>query len=476
MASFSRRAVARASGLVFLAVAGLVPGGTAAGASRSPGDQAWAVRFNGLGSLNDGAVALAVNPGGTAVYVTGSTETGPVVSPDYATIAYDATTGGTLWGKTYNGPGASGDAASDVAVGPDGSSVYVTGYSNGGASGSDYATIAYKATNGALLWGKRYNAPANSGDTGKAVAVSPDGTRVFVTGFSSGSTTDLDYATIAYDAGSGATVWTKRYNGPGNGSDAAYDIAVSPDGTKVYVSGGSFGVSSSSDYATVAYDAASGTPVWLKRYNGPGNASDTVNGITVIPDGSKVVVTGNSAGTSSTMDDYATIAYDATTGAPSWLKRYNGPANGTELPYSVTASPDSTKVFVTGYSIGSATSLDIATIGYAVSTGAVQWVTRYDGPAHAYETGYAVTPSPDGTKVFVTGNSYSSTTFDDYITLAYDSGTGMELWKSFYDGPGAYVDGARAVGASPDGSKVFVTGTSYGTTLTYDVATVSYET
>jgi len=56
-------------------------------------------------------------------------------------------------------------------------------------------------TPAARLWVRRYIGPANdSPDNATALALSPDGSRVFVTGWSEGSTTvsDLDYATVAY--------------------------------------------------------------------------------------------------------------------------------------------------------------------------------------------------------------------------------------------------------------------------------------
>jgi hypothetical protein len=46
--------------------------------------------------------------------------------------------------------------------------------------------------------------------------VSPNGAVVFVVGQSPGSTSGFDYVAMAYDACSGATVWSKRYNGSGN--------------------------------------------------------------------------------------------------------------------------------------------------------------------------------------------------------------------------------------------------------------------
>ena len=50
--------------------------------------------------------------------------------------------------------------------------------------------------------------------------VSPDGSRVFVTGASFRST-DYDHATVAYDMSSGGRLWVGRYNGKANGNDFA---------------------------------------------------------------------------------------------------------------------------------------------------------------------------------------------------------------------------------------------------------------
>ena len=172
---------------------------------------------------------------------------------DYATLAYDATTGHTLWLARYNGANME-DFAQAMAVSPDGSKVFVTGYSYGVGSFSDYATVTYDAATGQELWLSRYDDPAHGFDFACAVAASPDGTKVFVTGSSDGPNLGIsDYATLAYDAATGEKLWLRRYNGPANHSDLAYDLAVSPDGTKVFVTGSSDGIDSGSDYATIAY-------------------------------------------------------------------------------------------------------------------------------------------------------------------------------------------------------------------------------
>ena len=101
--------------------------------------------------------------------------------------------------------------------------VFVTGSSYGNGSYPDYATIAYSGA-GIPLWTNRYNWPGNGGDGAHAVAVDGNG-NVFVTGWSSPSIFDIDYATVAY-SGDGVPLWTNRYEGPGNGGDIATDVAV----------------------------------------------------------------------------------------------------------------------------------------------------------------------------------------------------------------------------------------------------------
>jgi outer membrane protein assembly factor BamB len=150
------------------------------------------------------------------------------------------------------------------------------------------------ASPGDMIWVKRYDGPDSSTDNANAVAVSPDGTKIYVTGRSASSTTSYDYATVAYDAVTGARIWAKLYKGPGDALDEALAVAVSPDGTRVFVAG-----VSSFDYATVAYDASTGARIWSMRYDGAG-LDDLAQAVVVSPDGTKVFVTGWSLGSAPT--------------------------------------------------------------------------------------------------------------------------------------------------------------------------------
>ena len=388
--------------------------------------------------------------------------------------------GAQLWIARYSGTGSGPNDARSVAVNGLGTRVFVTGSSatSGSLDGDRYtgfATIAYNAATGARLWLRRYSGPRRGFDGGSKVVVSPDGTRVYVTGgILDGKATGYDYATIAYNAATGARLWVARYSGPGNGDDGASDLAVSPGGSRVYVTGRSTDkITTADDYATIAYNAATGARLWVRRYHGPGNGWNGASAIAVSGNGKLVYVTGQSMGATSSMD-YATIAYRAATGTRLWVRRYNGTGNGYDEAAAVAVSPGGARVYVTGVSPGTSSGWDYATVAYNAKSGASLWVKRHNGPGNGDDEATAVAVSPAGT-VFVTGQVSTVSSVSDYCTIAY-SPAGAVRWIATYDGPASSDDDANAVAVSPDGSKVYVTGGSDGGRVTvFDYATLAYD-
>jgi hypothetical protein len=372
--------------------------------------EAWIARYNGPGNGGDSATAIAIDGSGN-VYVTGGSAVSHL-TPDYATIKYNSS-GQQQWVARYDGPAHDYERASAIAV--DGSgNVYVTGWSPGSGSGSDYATVKYNSA-GQEQWVARYNGPGNSEDNARGIAIDGFG-NTYVTGESVGSGTDRDYATIKYNA-SGKEEWVARYNGPGNGIDAAYAIAVDGSGN-VYVTGASVGTTFPDlDYSTIKYDST-GQEQRVARYNRPGNGADGATALAI--DGSgNVYVTGQSRDSITNYDYYVTIKYDSA-GQEQWVASYSRPQNGNHIPTAITVD-GSGNVYVTGGSLGSGYANDYATIKYNAS-GTEEWVARYDGPGGGEDQASGISVDGSG-NVYVTGPSVGSGTNTDYATIEYVQGS-----------------------------------------------------
>jgi len=430
-----------------------VAGQDAAAQSANGVAEEWVARYDLDNAYDDEAWALALDRAGN-VYVTGGS--GPSGwSGGYATIKYGSD-GSQQWVARYAG-GAGRALAVDGA-----GNVYVTGHSfQGGTDGPhDYVTVKY-GPDGSEQWVARYNGPGNGNDWPYALAVDAAG-NVYVTGWSLGSGS-YDSATIKYGP-DGSQQWVARYDGP-DSWDGANALAVDAAGN-VYVTGFSIGSGTYYDYVTIKY-APDGSQQWVARYNGPGNDDDEAQALAL--DGSgNVYVAGLSVG-SGTGADYATIKYGPD-GGEEWVARYNGPGNSVDYGYGLGVD-GAGNVYVTGLSYGSGTGEDYATIKYDGASGDQLWEKRYNGPGNANDEAQALVVDGVG-NVYVTGWSVGYGTSWDYAIIKYGP-DGGEQWVARYNGPGNGDDKARAVAVDGAGN-VYVTGYSYASGTGYDYATIKY--
>jgi len=407
----------------------------------------WEQFYHGHPIGRDFASAVAVDSNGNVV-VTGSSWDGES-HYDYYTAKYAEANGALLWEKRYKGPA---DADDPVAVAVDGSgNVVVTGTSWGGVSGNDYYTAKYAAADGALVWEKRYD--GNGDASARAMAMDGSG-NVVVTGFSEGNSNNYDYYTAKYAAADGALLWEKRYNGPANNYDWAYAVAVDGSGN-VVVTGASVNGIGYADYYTAKYAAANGALLWEKRYNAPENKNDQALAVAV--DGSgNVMVTG----ASDNADDkpgYYTAKYAAADGALLWEKRYHGPENNYDSTPSVAVDGNG-NVVVTGASVTnglSGVSADFYTAKYNAMDGALLWEKRYNGLVTYNDEGRAVAMDLAG-NVVVAGCSRNGN-ISGYYTAKYAAANGSLIWERH--GPDYSFDEARAIAVDRNGN-VIVTGSS----------------
>ena len=310
-------------------------------------------------------------------------------------------------------------------------------------------------------WSDRGGAPVDGQNASVAIAETPDGSRVVTAGYAPGSASAHDFLIAATDAATGGRRWTATYDGPSAGDDQGVALAISADGSKAFVTGESQHAPGNYDFATVAYDVATGSRLWVARYDGPASRGDVPTAIAV--DGNRVYVTGySSLGIHPTVgaDIYAatTIAYDVNTGAQQWLARYQGAAGLWDIPQGLAAAGG--RVYITARSNGASTSnddTDDATVAYDGATGAQVWASRYDSGTRDYPHGLAATA--DGSRVYVTAErTWNGFGASDYVTLGYDGASGALAWSAVYATPGGGNEIPLSVAVSPAGDKVFVTG------------------
>jgi uncharacterized delta-60 repeat protein len=418
-------------------------------------DTVWVARYDGIAHSIDYGRAVAADDIGN-VYVTGRT----CVSGSYdefGTIKYDVD-GNEDWVRRYDGPGTGDDYGNDLVLDPSGN-ICVTGASTGAGSAYDYATIKYTPAGG-TAWEKRYDGPGNSTDWPTSIAVDPSG-NVYVTGYSYGSSGDVEYATLKYKWDDGTQLWAKRYTDPGAEDYYARDIAVDNSGN-CYVTGESRTSSIIRDYVTVKY-LSDGTEDWVRTYDG-GYGSDYGRAIAVDDGSGNVYVTGMSNGAAGY--DYATVKY-LSDGTEDWVERYNADGSNSDDAKDVVVD-GSGNIYVTGHSKTAATNYDYATIKYTPSKGTA-WVRRYNA-FDGYDGGTALAVDASD-NVYVTGRIQEGTYYD-YGTIKYST-DGTEEWVVRYDGTGNQSDYVQDIFVD-DQKNVYITGYSRNASGNDDYATVKY--
>jgi DNA-binding beta-propeller fold protein YncE len=302
------------------------------------------IEKDGDGGIVDGlsgAHGVAVSPDGANVYVASATD------DSLAVFARDAATGALTFieFEDDNKNGVSGlDGAQAVVVSADGAYVYAIGFDD-----DAIAMFTRDAATGSLSFLARL---ANGVDGihsmigPRSLALSPDGAHVYVT-----ATGEDTIAVFARDGGTGLlTQLPDAYrdeNGDLTTLDVPQGIAISADGAYVYVAAG--GVD---DAVTVfARNASTGALTFVEAHidelagvNGLNGAA----GVALSPDGTHLYVAGE------TDDSVAVFVRNAATGALTYVERQrdgattpDGVVDGLDGVRGVAVSPDGEHVYST---------------------------------------------------------------------------------------------------------------------------------
>lgn len=310
------------------------------------------------------------------------------------------------------------------------------------------------------VWLARYNAVGSSseGPANEAMVVDNSG-NIFVAG-STTSGGNSDWLVLKYNS-SGTLLWARAYNGPGDGYDDANGIVVDSAGS-IYVCGSSTGTTTGSDFTVIKWNT-NGTQLWIVRINGSANSTDLASAI-ALDSNTNVYVTGYLSVTGQGRD-FQTRSYNAA-GSLRWTRSYNGP--GSDLDESWNIAVDSNgDVAVSGNSQNASGNSDYYTQKYRGSDGAVLWSARYNGSSSGAERTQAI-GFDDADNLYVTGGSNG-----DYATLKYNGVTGAVIWTRRLDGGNFDIaNDLKTIGSQG----VIITGQMLTAASTYDWVTVRYDT
>jgi hypothetical protein len=407
------------------------------GAGAAPGDILWTDQWD-LAGKDDMARALAVS--GNQVFVAGTVNnaSGPNEFPncDWLVQAYDASTGAVLWTNQWDLAGLD-DAPLSLAV--SGNRVFVAGYGSKPPGNRVWLVRAYDAGTGAVLWTDQWDLAFMA----KSLAVS--GNQVFVAGEAYTVPWHGDGMVRAYDAGTGAVLWTDQWDLAGE-DNSANALAVS--GNRVFVAGYGTSASGNGDWMVRAYDASSGAVLWTDQWDLAGK-NDMANALAV--SGNRVFVTGFGTNASGNIG-WLVRAYDASSGAVLWTDQWDL-AGGHS--YALALDVSGNRVFVAGFDTNASGNWNWLVRGYDAGTGAVLWTDQRD-LAGKDDSVNALAVS--GNQVFVTGDGTNLSGNRDWLVRAYDASTGAVLWTDQWDLAGK---GDNASSLAVSGNRVFVAG--YGT-------------
>jgi hypothetical protein len=335
-----------------------------------------------------------------------------------------------------------------MAASPDGKLVFVAGTSDQDPSSSSTnyqaVTIAYDATNGSIVWTARFTAP--SGLQSYAQALSVGGSRVFVTIFE-GSQTAAASVTAAYDAATGHELWTTAFAG---GLGIANTDATGAGGAQAYVAGYQFVAVSAgvyrTDATTIAYDGATGTPLWSSSIQGPPPTTGYADGFGVATAGDKVHMAVAQADAQGYIHQLELQVIDAGSGQALATGSRSVTADD-QAGFAV--SPDGSHAFMEFQDLiydssGSLQRAIMGVAGFDARSGQSLWVSDYLGPnpngplpggSIPWVWG-SIAASPDGSRVFAATDSSDGnfgTAGAGFTTVAYDAATGAQLWASAYN-------------------------------------------
>jgi hypothetical protein len=292
-----------------------------------------------------------------------------------------------------------------------------------------------------------------------SISYGDNDSKIYIADGSNGTNTEIrQYDLTTPGDPSTASYSNKSVAVYGMNSTSYINTAFSPDGTRMYITfyGGTGHVFQPPEQynLSTAWDLSTAVPKVKTFYVGSQESSPI--GIYVKPDGTKMYIVG-SAGDDINEYDLLT-AYDVSTAV--YNQNFSVSAQDT-APYGIEFKPDGTKMYVVGASGDDINEYNLST-AWDVSTASYS----QNFSVSVQETNpHSVRFKPDGTKMFVSGNTGDDV--NEYsLTTAWDVSTASYV-QNFVTGD----TGQNAITFSDDGTKMYTMGYTLDYIKEWDLST-----
>lgn len=403
----------------------------------------WEKTVNGSINNEDYFTKSAVDDSGN-VYLTGT--------------IYNSTTGRDIMFRKYNSSGELVWQHDYSSVTPDGQDggvailykngyVYITGDVESSLNVKDIIVMKRDAATGSLVWSKTYNGTGNGNDHVSSLTLDNAG-NIYICGMSRNNTTDFDILIVKYN-NSGGFQWD--FTGGQAGFDRGIDIKIDNSGN-VFACGTDVFTNVFSKIVTMKFQP-DGTQMMQEYIENGIDSSDAASKIAIDAQGN--VYTAGYVETLNQGLNIALVKYN-NAGVQQWVRYYNGTSNGNDAVRDMKIDPAG-NIYMTGYSFSSVSNLDYITIKYNTA-GSLLWAARYIGNYLAGDnvaTGIAL---DDSANVYITGGSRESSTGSDIVTVKYNT-AGTLLWAMKQNGSvnTSYSENGRCISVD-NINNVFVAG------------------
>ncbi len=373
----------------------------------------WQKIFAGAAGGDDYAMSVATDASGNAIAAGTAANAS---NSDIEVLKYAAADGTVMWNRTID----SGNNDVGYVAATDGAgNVFVAAETYNASGNWDIRVLKLSGTNGATLWDESFD--GGSDDHVSDLVVDGSGNAI-VLGVTQNASGNGDILVIKYSGSTGATAWQRVIDS--GGDDKGYGLALDAGGD-VYVAG--FEIpSTGADYVTLKLAAATGASIWTKAYDG---GSDDYGQAVAIDSAGNAIVTGQSKNSAGRFV-YETLKYAAADGALLWQQTFDGGVN--DYAYLVSVDAADNAVVVGSTTVGSQT--DWKVIAYAAVDGTQLYQYGYTGSANVNDQAYATVATPDGIVVAGTATESGSQTGARAAKLAVSTTpTVTSLVPHFYE-------------------------------------------